>query len=56
MKHNNLIVKQYTKIHLSKISHSDTYGFNSKKESKIRLTDNIKKIVELQSKLFAQDK
>jgi len=56
MKHNNLIVKPYTKIHLSKISTSDTYGFNSKKEAKVRLKDNIKKMVELQLKLYAQDK
>lgn len=56
MKHNNLIVKPNTKINLSKISTSDTNGFNSKKEAKARLKDNIKKMVELQAKLYAQDK
>ena len=56
MKHNNLIVKPNTKINLSKISTSDTNGFNSKKEAKAMLKDNIKKMVELQAKLYAQDK
>ncbi len=56
MKHNSLIVKPNTKINLSKISTSDTNGFNSKKEAKVRLKDNIKKLVELQSQLYAQNK
>lgn len=53
---NKFEVKPNTKVNLSKISTSDTNGFNSKKEAKARLKDNIKKMVELQAKLYAQDK
>jgi len=56
MKYINLMIKPDTKINLSKISTSDTNGFNSKKEAKTRLKENIKKMVELQDKLYAQDK
>ncbi len=56
MKYINLMIKPDTKINLSKISTSDTNGFNSKKEAKTRLKENIKKMAELQDKLYAQDK
>jgi len=50
------IVKPNTTLSLSKISTSDTGEFKSKKDAGKLLKDNIKKMIELQAKLFAQDK
>jgi len=53
---NKFIIKPNTKLNLSKISTSDTGEFKSKKDAADLLKKNIKKMIELQKKLYAQDK
>lgn len=50
------LVKPNTKLNLSKLSTSYSGGIESKEGSKSILEKNIKKMIELQSKLYAQDK
>ena len=50
------LVKPNTKLNLSKLSTSHSGGIESKEGSKSILEENIKKMIELQSKLYAQDK
>ena len=52
MKFEEFLAKPNTKIDLSKFSTSSTGGFKSKKD----LKKNIEKMIELQEKLYAQDK
>lgn len=52
---NKFIIKPNTKLNLSKISTSDTGEFKTKKDAADPLKRNIKKMVELQKKLYAQD-
>ena len=49
-------VKPNSKVILKSISTSDTGEFNSKKEAKSKLKENIKRMSGLQEKLYAQDK
>jgi len=53
---NKFIIKPNTKLNLSKISTLDTGEFKSKKDAADLLKNNIKKMIELQKKLYAQDK
>ncbi len=53
---NKFIIKPNTKLNLSKISTLDTGEFKTKKDAADLLKKNIKKMVELQKKLYAQDK
>ena len=53
---NKFTIKPNTKLNLSKISTSDTGEFKSKKDAADLLNNNIKKMIELQKKLYAQDK
>lgn len=50
------IIKPNSKIDLSKIKTDDTNGYASKEEAKKDLTKNIKKMISLQDKLYAEDK
>jgi len=52
---NKFIIKPNFKINLSKVSTSDTGEFKSKKDAADLLKNNIKKMIELQKKLYAQD-
>ncbi len=56
MNYNQFRVMPNTKVELSKISTSDTGKYKSKKEAAAKLKENIKKMAELQAKLYAQDK
>ena len=49
-------IKPNTKLNLSKISTSDAGEFKTKKDAVDLLKDNIKKMIELQAELYAQDK
>ncbi len=52
---NKFIVKPNLKIDLSIIKTDDTNGFSSKKDAKKVLKNNIKKMIALQDKLYADD-
>jgi len=56
MDYNKFRVKPNTKVSLSKISTSDTGEFKLKKEAEVELKENIRRMVKLQSKLYAQDR
>jgi PPK2 family polyphosphate:nucleotide phosphotransferase len=56
MKISNYLVKQNSKIVLSKFSTTDTSGLKSKDDAKNHLEKNIGKMIELQDKLYATDK
>ncbi|MEO8231713.1 MAG: polyphosphate kinase 2 family protein [Ignavibacteriota bacterium] len=56
MKTSNYIVKQNSKISLSKFSTKDTSAIKSKDDVKELLEKNIEKMIELQNKLYASDK
>jgi PPK2 family polyphosphate:nucleotide phosphotransferase len=53
---NKFKVKPNSKVILINVSTSDTGEFNLKKEAKAKLKENIKRMSELQEKLYAQDK
>lgn len=53
---NHFLVKPNSKLDLPKIDTAYTANFKSKKEAKKLLEENIKKMRELQSKLYAQDR
>ncbi|MCL5029120.1 MAG: polyphosphate kinase 2 family protein [Bacteroidetes bacterium] len=50
------VIKPNSKIDISKIKTDDTNGYASKEEAKKDLTKNIKKMISLQDKLYAEDK
>lgn len=56
MKTSNYIAKPNSKISLSKFSTKDTSAIKSKDEGKELLEKNIKKMIELQNKLYASNK
>ncbi|MBE0538334.1 MAG: polyphosphate kinase 2 family protein [Ignavibacterium sp.] len=56
MKISNYEIKQPKQVKLSDYSTKDTAGFKSKDEAKELLEQNIEKMIELQDKLYAQDK
>jgi PPK2 family polyphosphate:nucleotide phosphotransferase len=56
MNYNKFKIKPNTKLNLSKISTSNTGEFKTKKDAAELLKKNIKKMIELQKKLYAQDK
>ncbi|HCY75921.1 MAG TPA: polyphosphate--nucleotide phosphotransferase [Ignavibacteriales bacterium] len=56
MKISNYEIKQSKQVKLSDYSTKDTAGFKSKDEAKELLEQNIEKMIELQDKLYAQDK
>ena len=56
MKISDYLVKQNSKIALSKFSTKDTANLKSKEEAKELLENNIEKMIELQNKLYAADK
>ncbi len=53
---NKYIIKPNSKLILSKISTSETADLKSKKDAVKLLKSNIKKMIEFQAKLYAQDK
>lgn len=56
LKISNYEVKPQKQVKLSDYSTKDTAGFKSKDEAKELLEKNIEKMIELQDKLYAQDK
>ena len=56
MKISNYVVKQNSKIDLSKLSTKDSAGIKSKDEAKDLLEKNIDKMIGLQDKLYATDR
>jgi PPK2 family polyphosphate:nucleotide phosphotransferase len=56
MKTVDFVVKPNTKLDLSKIDSSSDGDIKSKQEAKDHLKKNIKKLIELQGKLYASDK
>ena len=56
MNYDKFRIKPNTKINLSQISTSDTGNLKSKKDAAKILKNNIKRMIELQAKLYAQDK
>ncbi|GBD89256.1 polyphosphate kinase 2 [bacterium BMS3Abin03] len=56
MNYDKFRVKPNSNVNLSKISTFDTGKYKSKKEAAAMLKENIKKMTELQDKLYAQDK
>jgi PPK2 family polyphosphate:nucleotide phosphotransferase len=56
MKISDYLVKQNSKIILSKFSTTDTSGIKSKEEAKDKLEKNVEKMRVLQDKLYASDK
>ena len=50
------LAKPENEIKLSKISTSDTLDYKTKDETKKLLKQNIKKMIELQGKLYAHNK
>ncbi len=56
MDSNKYIVKPGTKLNLAALKTDDTGSFTSKKEAEKDLKKNIKEMIELQSKLYADDR
>ncbi len=50
------IVKPDTKVKLSEWDPNDTAGFKKKKEAKSAMAENLKRLAELQYRLYAEDK
>lgn len=56
MNGNSLLVKANTKVNLSNYRTNDTGDYKSKKDAEENLKKNIKRMVKLQGKLYAEDK
>jgi PPK2 family polyphosphate:nucleotide phosphotransferase len=56
MKVNSYLVKPNSKVELAKFKTDDTGDYSSKKEAKEDLKKNIKEMINLQSKLYADDR
>ncbi len=52
----NFLVKQNTKVNLSEYKTDDTGDYSSKKDAKDSLVKNIRKMIKLQGKLYADDR
>ena len=50
------LVKPNSKINLANISTGETDNYNSKKEASKNLKNNIKEMIKLQDKLYADDR